>query len=109
MYNMHQDTLTQFNELFTIYIPTWVSFPSNVHVANKGIFLQWLQSDEIICAKFNNGKYNIWKTNDILLQSTHYSEIMHICEFLLFLDLILLNHDLFSVHNTFIFTMLNAL
>ena len=24
-----------------------------------------LQSDEILCEKLNNGKYNLWKTNDI--------------------------------------------
>ncbi|KAK2712003.1 hypothetical protein QYM36_010884 [Artemia franciscana] len=50
-------------------IPIWVSIPFEVNVAEMELSLQEplieLQSDEIMRAKFKDGKYNIWKTNDV--------------------------------------------
>ncbi|KAK2719405.1 hypothetical protein QYM36_005031 [Artemia franciscana] len=50
-------------------IPIWVSIPFEVNVAHIELSLQEplieLQSDEIMCAKFKDGKYNIWKTNHV--------------------------------------------
>ncbi|XP_066977864.1 SCAN domain-containing protein 3-like [Macrobrachium rosenbergii] len=48
-------------------IPTWVAVPFEVNAADVDISLQetltGLQSDEILHAKFKDGKHNIWKTN----------------------------------------------
>ncbi|KAK2721261.1 hypothetical protein QYM36_003515 [Artemia franciscana] len=50
-------------------IPIWVSIPFEVNVAEIELSLQEslieLQIDEIMRAKFKEGKYNIWKTNDV--------------------------------------------
>ncbi|KAK2724169.1 SCAN domain-containing protein 3-like [Artemia franciscana] len=50
-------------------IPIWVSIPFEVNVAEIEISFQEplieLQSDEIMRAKFKDGKYNIWKTNHV--------------------------------------------
>jgi len=67
--NMHEDMQTRFSDLLMMDIPTWVTIPFEVNVADIDISLQEplieLQSDEIMRAKFKDGKYNIWKTNDI--------------------------------------------
>ncbi|XP_065573826.1 uncharacterized protein LOC136035781 [Artemia franciscana] len=50
-------------------IPIWFSIPFEINAAEIDLSLQEplieLQSDEIMCAKFKDGKYNIWKTNDV--------------------------------------------
>ncbi|KAK2715979.1 hypothetical protein QYM36_010513 [Artemia franciscana] len=50
-------------------IAIWVSIPFKVNVAEIELSLQKplieLQIDEIMRAKFKDGKYNIWKTNDV--------------------------------------------
>ncbi|KAK2708894.1 zinc finger BED domain-containing protein 5-like [Artemia franciscana] len=50
-------------------IPSWVSIPFEVNVAEIELSLQEplseLQSDKIMRAEFKDGKYNIWKTNDV--------------------------------------------
>ena len=60
---------TRFCDLINMDIPTWASSPFEVDDADIDISLQEplieLQSDEILRAKFNNGKYNTWKTNYI--------------------------------------------
>ncbi|XP_076348273.1 SCAN domain-containing protein 3-like [Tachypleus tridentatus] len=69
MENMHKDMQTRFSDLLMMVIPTWVSIPFEVNVADIDISLQEplieLQSDEIMRAKFKDGKYNVWKTNDV--------------------------------------------
>ncbi|XP_076372972.1 zinc finger BED domain-containing protein 5-like [Tachypleus tridentatus] len=69
MENMHKDMQTRFSDLLMMVIPTWVSIPFEVKVADIDISLQEplieLQSDEIMRAKFKDGKYNVWKTNDV--------------------------------------------
>ncbi|XP_076324253.1 uncharacterized protein LOC143232565 [Tachypleus tridentatus] len=69
MENMHEDMQTRFSDLLMMVIPTWVSIPFEVNVADIDISLQEplieLQSDEIMRAKFKDGKYNVWKTNDV--------------------------------------------
>ena len=65
---------TRFIDLLGIDIPVWVTIPFEVNVAEIDISLQEplieLQSNKIIRAKFKDGKYNIWKTNDV---ATKYS------------------------------------
>ncbi|XP_068233580.1 SCAN domain-containing protein 3-like [Palaemon carinicauda] len=50
-------------------IPTWVSMPFEVNVSVIDISFQEplieSQSDEIMCAKVKDGKYDVWKTNDV--------------------------------------------
>ncbi|XP_065571524.1 uncharacterized protein LOC136034317 [Artemia franciscana] len=50
----------------------WVSIPFEVNAAKIELSLQEpfieLQSDEIMRAKFKDGKYNIWKTNDVAMK-----------------------------------------
>ncbi|XP_068225710.1 general transcription factor II-I repeat domain-containing protein 2-like, partial [Palaemon carinicauda] len=62
MENMHKDMQNRFSDLLVMVIPTWVSIPFEVNVADIDISLQEplieLQSDEIMRAKFNDGKYN---------------------------------------------------
>ncbi|KAK2712149.1 hypothetical protein QYM36_010996 [Artemia franciscana] len=62
--------LNQFSDLLGMDISIWVSIPFEVNVAQIELSLQEplieLQSDEIRRAKFKDGKYNIWKTNDIV-------------------------------------------
>ncbi|XP_068234218.1 SCAN domain-containing protein 3-like [Palaemon carinicauda] len=69
MENMHKDMQIRFSDLLMMVIPTWVSIPFEVNVADIDISLQEplieLQSEEIIRAKFKDGKYNVWKTNDV--------------------------------------------
>ncbi|XP_076324388.1 SCAN domain-containing protein 3-like [Tachypleus tridentatus] len=69
MENMHEDMQTRFSDLLMMVIPTWVSIPFEVNVADIDISLQEplieLQGDEIMRAKFKDGKYNVWKTNDV--------------------------------------------
>ncbi|XP_068234170.1 SCAN domain-containing protein 3-like [Palaemon carinicauda] len=69
MENMRKDMQIQFSDLLMMVIPTWVSIPFKVNVADKDISLQEhlieLQSDEIMRTKFKDGKYNVWKTNDV--------------------------------------------
>ncbi|XP_076358993.1 SCAN domain-containing protein 3-like [Tachypleus tridentatus] len=69
MENMHEDMQTRFSDLLMMVIPTWVSIPFEVNVADIDISLQEplieLQSDEIMRAQFKDGKYNVWKTNDV--------------------------------------------
>ncbi|XP_076324343.1 SCAN domain-containing protein 3-like [Tachypleus tridentatus] len=69
MENMHEDMQTRFSDLLMMVIPTWVSIPFEVNVAEIDISLQEplieLQSDEIMRAKYKDGKYNVWKTNDV--------------------------------------------
>ncbi|XP_076324411.1 zinc finger BED domain-containing protein 5-like [Tachypleus tridentatus] len=69
MENVHEDMQTRFSDLLMMVIPTWVSIPFEVNVADIDISLQEplikLQSDEIMRAKFKDGKYNVWKTNDV--------------------------------------------
>ncbi|XP_068225571.1 SCAN domain-containing protein 3-like [Palaemon carinicauda] len=69
MENMHKDMQIRFSDLLIMVIPTWVSIPFEVNVADIDISLQEpiteLQSDEIIHAKLKGGKYNIGKTNDV--------------------------------------------
>ncbi|XP_068229569.1 SCAN domain-containing protein 3-like [Palaemon carinicauda] len=69
MENMHKDMQIRFSDLLMMVIPTWVSVPFEVNVANIDISLQEplieLQNDEIMSAKFKDGKYNVWKTNDV--------------------------------------------
>ncbi|XP_068246534.1 SCAN domain-containing protein 3-like [Palaemon carinicauda] len=69
MENMYKDMQTRFSDLLMMVISTWVSIPFEVNVAYIDISLQEslieLQSDEIMCAKFKDGKYNVWKTNDV--------------------------------------------
>ena len=61
--------LNRFSDLLGMDIPIWVSIPFEVNVAEIELSLQEplieLQSDEIMRAKFKDGKYNIWKTNDV--------------------------------------------
>ena len=61
--------LNRFSDLLGMNIPIWVSIPFKVNVAEIELSLQEplieLQSDEIMRAKFKDGKYNIWKTNDV--------------------------------------------
>ena len=67
--NMHEDMQARFSDLLRMDIPTWVSIPFEVNVSEIDISLQEplieLQSDEIMRAKYQDGKYNIWKTNDV--------------------------------------------
>ena len=67
--NIHEDMQTRFSDLLGMDMPIWVSIPFEANVAEIDIFLQEplieLQSDEIMRAKFKDGKYNIWKTNDV--------------------------------------------
>ena len=67
--NIHEDMQTRFSDLFGMDIPIWDSIPFEVNVAKIDISLQEplmeLQSDEIMRAKFKDGKYNIWKTNTV--------------------------------------------
>ena len=67
--NIHEDMQTRFGDLFGMDIPTWVSIPFEVNVAEIELSFQEplieLQSDEIMRAKFQDGKYNIWKTNNV--------------------------------------------
>ncbi|XP_076322057.1 SCAN domain-containing protein 3-like [Tachypleus tridentatus] len=69
MDNMHEDMQTRFSDLLMMVIPTWVSIPFEINVADIDISLQEplieLQSGEIMRAKFKDGKYNVWKTNDV--------------------------------------------
>ncbi|XP_068208491.1 protein FAM200A-like [Palaemon carinicauda] len=69
MENMHNDMQIRFSDLLMMVIPTWVSIPFEVNVADKDISLQEplieLQSDEIVRAKFKDGKYKVWKSNDV--------------------------------------------
>ncbi|XP_068217841.1 zinc finger BED domain-containing protein 5-like [Palaemon carinicauda] len=69
MENMHKDMQIRFSDLLMTVIPTWVSIPFEVNVADIDISLQEplieLQSDEIMRAKFKDGKCNVWKTNDV--------------------------------------------
>ena len=66
---MHKYMNTRLSDLFMMDIPNWVSIPFDVNIADIDISLQVslieLQSDEIMRAKFTDGKYIIWKTNDI--------------------------------------------
>ncbi|XP_068204554.1 SCAN domain-containing protein 3-like [Palaemon carinicauda] len=68
MENMHKDMQVRFSDLLMMVIPTWISIPFEVNAADINISLQEplieLQSDEIMCAKFKDGKCNVWKTND---------------------------------------------
>ncbi|KAK2720534.1 hypothetical protein QYM36_004419 [Artemia franciscana] len=61
--------LNRFSDLLGMDIPIWVSIPFKVNVAEIELPLQEplieLQNDEIMRAKFKDGKYNIWKTNDV--------------------------------------------
>ena len=61
--------LNRFSDLLGMDIPIWISIPFKVNVAEIELSLQEplieLQSDEIMRAKFKDGKYNIWKTNDV--------------------------------------------
>ncbi|KAK2715735.1 hypothetical protein QYM36_010341 [Artemia franciscana] len=61
--------LNRFSDLLGMDISIWVSIPFKVNVAEIELSLQEplieLQSDEIMRAKFKDGKYNIWKTNDV--------------------------------------------
>ena len=67
--NIHEDMQTWFSNLLRMDILIWVLIPFEVNVAEIEISLQEplieLQSDEIIHAKFKDGKYNIWKTNNV--------------------------------------------
>ena len=69
MENMQKDMQTRFSDLLMMDIPTWVSIPFEANVADIDISLQEslieLQNDEIMRAKFKDGKYNVWKTNDV--------------------------------------------
>ena len=66
--NLHKDMQARFSDLLTTDIPTWVTIPFEVNAADVDISLQEtlikLKSDEILQAKFKDGKHNIWKTND---------------------------------------------
>ncbi|XP_068220908.1 protein FAM200A-like [Palaemon carinicauda] len=66
---MHSDVQNRFSDLLMMVIQTWVSIPFEVNVADIDISLQErlieLQSDEIMRAKFKDGKCNVWKTNDV--------------------------------------------
>ena len=61
--------LNRFSDLLGMYILIWVSIPFEVNVAKIELSLQepiiQFQSDEIMHAKFKDGKYKIWKTNDV--------------------------------------------
>ncbi|KAK2727243.1 hypothetical protein QYM36_007921 [Artemia franciscana] len=61
--------LNRFSDLLGIDVPIWVSIPDEVNVTEIELSLQKplieLQSDEIMRANFKDGKYNIWKTNDV--------------------------------------------
>ncbi|KAK2708054.1 hypothetical protein QYM36_015671, partial [Artemia franciscana] len=67
--NIYEDIQTRFSDLLGMDIPIWVPIPFEVNVAKIELSLQEslieLQSDEIMRAKFKDGKYNIWKTNDV--------------------------------------------
>lgn len=66
--NLHENMQARFSDLLLMDIPTWVAIPFEVNAADVDISLQEtlieLQSDEILHAKFKDGKHNIWKTND---------------------------------------------
>ena len=80
--NIHEDMQTRFSDLLGMDIPIWVSIPFEVNVAEMDIFLQEplieSQSDEMMNAKFKDGKYNIWKTNDV---ATKYPLLWHKAQF----------------------------
>ena len=80
--NIHEDMQTRFSDLLWMDIPLWVSIPFEVNVAEMDIFLQEplieSQSDEMMHAKFKDGKYNIWKTNDV---ATKYPLLWHKAQF----------------------------
>ncbi|KAK2705793.1 hypothetical protein QYM36_015969 [Artemia franciscana] len=67
--NIYEDMQTWVGDLLEMDIPIWVSIPFEVNVTEKELSLQEplieLQSDKIMRAKFQDGKYNIWKTNDV--------------------------------------------
>ncbi|XP_068238494.1 SCAN domain-containing protein 3-like [Palaemon carinicauda] len=69
MENTHENMQIRFSDLLMMVIPTWVSILFELNVADIDISLQEplieLQSDEIMRAKFRDGKYNVWKTNDV--------------------------------------------
>ena len=58
----------QFNDLLKLYIPCWVTFPVEVNGTDVDIY--WpeyfieLQSDELFQEIFQDGKQNVWKSND---------------------------------------------
>ncbi|XP_068224017.1 SCAN domain-containing protein 3-like, partial [Palaemon carinicauda] len=62
MENRHKDMPIRFSDLLMMVIPTWVSIPFEVNVADIDISLLEplieLQSDEIMRAKFKDGKCN---------------------------------------------------
>ncbi|XP_068243860.1 SCAN domain-containing protein 3-like [Palaemon carinicauda] len=66
------DMQIRFSDLPMMVIKTWVSNPFEVNTADIDISLQEplikLQSDEIMRAKFKDGKYNVWKTNDVAIK-----------------------------------------
>ncbi|XP_068228164.1 zinc finger BED domain-containing protein 5-like [Palaemon carinicauda] len=68
MENMHKHMLIRFSDLLMMVTQTWVSIPFEVNDADIDISLQEplieLQSVENMRAKFKDGKYNVWKTND---------------------------------------------
>ena len=61
--NMHKDMQTRLSNLLIMDIPTSVTIPSDVNVADTDISLQEpiieLQSDEILCARFKDWMYNM--------------------------------------------------
>ena len=69
MKNMHKDMQTRFSNLINLDIPTRVSFSFELNVCRIDISLKEplieLQSNKILRAKFNNGKYTIWIANDV--------------------------------------------
>ena len=56
--NMHEDMLIQLSDLLMMDIPTWISIPSNINVANTDISSQEsfieLKNYEIMYAKFKD-------------------------------------------------------
>ena len=67
--NIHEDMKTWFSDLLMMDIPTWLSIHFEANIADIDIYLQEslieLQSDEIMRARFKDGKHSIWKANDI--------------------------------------------
>ncbi|XP_068220211.1 uncharacterized protein [Palaemon carinicauda] len=76
MENMHKNMQIRFSDLLMMVIPTWVSIPFEVNVADIDISLQEplieLQSDEIMRAKFKDvgNKLDIVKRGDLRLSLT---------------------------------------
>ncbi|XP_029643877.1 uncharacterized protein LOC115218268 [Octopus sinensis] len=70
--NLNDDTSVRFNDLLKLNVLRWVTLPFEDNVANVDICLQEnlieLQNDEIVQARFKDGKHNLCKSNDTTTQ-----------------------------------------